>query len=335
MAIQRIPALIAAATALLLALPCRGEVSEVRVAQQFGIAYLPLIVAKEQHLIEHFVHAAGQPEPKITWLQFSSATGMNDALLSNNLDFASGGIAPLITLWARTVRTLKVRGIATLGSIPNDLNTNRPEIKKLTDFTERDRIALPAVGVSIQAIMLQMAAEQAFGPGQTTRLDPLTVSMSHPDGVVALVSGRLEITGHFTSPPFQQQELQRPGIHRVLSSYDVLGGPHSFNAIWCTSRFHDDNPVTARALLQALDAAMAFIVADPKAAASIYRESEKSNLSQDFVQSLIAAPENRYTTVPEQSMKFAAFQHRVGLIKEMPASWKDLFFPALHDRPGS
>jgi ABC-type nitrate/sulfonate/bicarbonate transport system substrate-binding protein len=159
--------------------------------------------------------------------------------------------------------------------------------------------------------------------------------MSHPDGVAALVSGRLEVTGHFTSPPFQQQERDHPGIHRVLSSYDVLGGPHSFNTVWCTTRFHDDNPRTTRAVLAALDAAMAFIAADPQAAAALYRASEASSLSQDFVQALIAAPENRYTTVPENSMKFAAFQHRIGQIKEMPARWQDLFFPELHDRPGS
>lgn len=326
----------AALALLLLALPVRAdEAREVRIAQQFGIAYLPLIVIKEQHLLERFASAAGLPELTVSWWQFSSATGMNDALLSGNLDFASGGIAPLITLWARTLRGLKVRALATLGSIPNDLNTNRAALKTLADFTTQDRIALPAVGVSVQAIILQMAAEQAFGAGQYGRLDPLTVSMSHPDGAAALLSGRLEVTAHFTSPPFQQQELEDPRIHRVLSSYDVLGGPHTFNTVWCTTRFHDDNPRLAGALLAALDQAMAFISSDPAAAAALYLASEKPNLSADFVRGLIAAPENHYTTVPENSMKFAAFQHRIGLIKELPARWQDLFFPELHDRPGS
>jgi len=152
----------AALVLLLLALPARAdEAREVRIAQQFGIAYLPLIVIKEQHLLERFASAAGLPELTVSWWQFSSATGMNDALISGNLDFASGGIAPLITLWARTLRGLKVRALATLGSIPNDLNANRPTLKTLADFTAQDRIALPAVGVSVQAIMLQMAAEQA------------------------------------------------------------------------------------------------------------------------------------------------------------------------------
>jgi NitT/TauT family transport system substrate-binding protein len=326
----------AALALLLLASPARADAAhEVRIAQQYGIAYLPLIVIKEQHLLERAARAAGLPDLTVSWWQFSSATGMNDALLSGNLDVASGGIAPLITLWARTLRGLKVRALATLGSIPNDLNTNRAGVKSLADFTAADRIALPAVVVSVQAIMLQMAAEQAFGAGQQTRLDALTVSMSHPDGLAALLSGRLEVTAHFTSPPFQQQELEDPRIHRVLSSYDVLGGPHSFNTVWCTTRFHDDNPRIAGALLAALDQAMMYIASDPDAAAALYLASEKPHLSRDFVRALIAAPENHYTTVPENSMKFAAFQQRVGLIKERPAQWQDLFFPELHDRPGS
>jgi len=316
--------------------PARAEEArELRLAQQYGISYLPLTVIRQQRLIERFAKDGGLGEVKVGWYQFSSATGMNDALFSGSLDVASGGVAPLVTLWARTLSNLKVRALAALGSTPNDLNANRADIKTLRDFGPQDRIALPAVGVSIQAIMLQMAAEQAFGPGEATRLDPLTVSMAHPDGVAALLSGKLEITGHFTSPPFQQQELAEPRIHRVLSSYDVLGGPHSFNLLWCTTKFHDDNPRLVAALLGALEAAMRFIAEQPNAAAELYLASEKSSLSLDFVRRLITAPENRYTVVPENVMKFAAFQHRIGQVKALPASWKDLFFPALHDRPGS
>src|SRR5579871_2137007 len=85
------------------------EVGEVRLAQQFGIAYLPMVVMKEKHLLEERVRAAGLPEPKVTWATFSSSAGMNDALLSGNLDVASGGVGPLVTLWARTLSSIKVR----------------------------------------------------------------------------------------------------------------------------------------------------------------------------------------------------------------------------------
>lgn len=329
----------AAAAALLIALVSAAggarAAQPVRIAEQYGIAYLPLMVIKERGLLERFAQQAGVGELNVTWWQFSSAAAMNDALLSGGLDLASGGIAPLITLWARTATSLKVRGVATLGSMPNDLNSNRAAVKTLADFGAADRIALPAVSVSIQAIMLQMAAEHAFGPGQQGKLDALTVGMSHPDGLAALLSGRLEVTAHFTSPPFQQQELADPRIHRVLSSYDIVGGPHTFNVVWCATRFHDDNPKLMAAFLAALDDAMAFIRNAPDAAATLYLRSEKSNLPVDFVRGLITAPENHYTTAPENSMAFATFQNRVGLIKRQPESWKDLFFPELHGRAGS
>ena len=91
--------------------------------------------------------------------------------------------------------------------MPLYLDTRNPDVKTIKDFTDKDKIALPAVKVSIQAVTLQMAAEQAFGDGQQDRLDPLTVSMSHPDAQTALLSGQSEITAHFGSPPFQYQQL--------------------------------------------------------------------------------------------------------------------------------
>ena len=96
--------------------------------------------------------------------------------------------------------------------------------------------------MSIQAVTLQMAAEKAFGEGQQDKLDPLTVSMSHPDAQTALLSRQSEITAHFGSPPFQYQQLEKPGIHTVLNSYDVLGGPATFNVVWTTTKFRDENP---------------------------------------------------------------------------------------------
>ncbi len=40
---------------------------------------------------------------------------------------------------------------------------------------------------------------------------------------------------------------------------------------------------------------------------------------------------------PEDALqvKYAEFMHKVGTIKEAPASWKDLFFPEIHDKAGS
>src|SRR6202008_2757541 len=116
----------------------------------------------------------------------------------------------------------------------------------------------------------QLAAEQAFGEGQHAKLDSLTVSMSHPDAQTALLSGQSEITAHFGSPPFQYQQLKRPGIHTVLNSDDVLGGSTTFNLVWTTAKFRNDNPKLYDAFVRALEEAIASINKDRKGAAEAY-----------------------------------------------------------------
>jgi NitT/TauT family transport system substrate-binding protein len=311
------------------------EASEVRVAQQFGISYLPLMVIQEQKLIERFAREAGLPEPTVTWNQFSGGSTMNDALISGSLDFASAGVAPMLTLWAKTRDSLEVKAVAALAALPSFLNTSNPSVQSIKDLTKRDRIALPAVKVSIQAIMLQMAAEQAFGVGQHGELDALTVSMAHPDATAALLSGRSEVTAHFTTPPFQYQQLENPAVHRVLSSYDILGGPHTLNLIYTTGKFATRNPKTTRAFLTALETADDWIKQNPKAAAELYIRAENSKLKPDFVEGMITDPDVHFTTVPENIMKFAEFQHRIGQIKVKAADWKEIFLPDAHGYQGS
>ena len=156
--------------------------------------------------------------------------------------------------------------------MPLYLNTINSSVKTIKDFTDKDRIALPAVKVSIQAVTLQMALEKLLGKHDA--LDRLTVSMSHPDGMTAMMSGRSEITGHFSSAPFQYQQLEDQRVNRVLSSYEVLGGPATFNTIWTTSAFHDKNPRTYKAFLAALEEAMTFINGDKKEVAALWIKAE-------------------------------------------------------------
>ncbi len=311
------------------------EARQIRIAPQFGIAYLPLHVVREKKLLEASVRAAGLPEPTVEWITISGAAAMNDGLLSGSIEFVTAGVTPMITVWDKTRTQHRVRGVASLGSMPNYLLTNNPAVRTVADLTERDRIALPSARIGFQAALIQMASEKAFGPGKFDRLDALSVSMSHPDATVAMLSGRSEITAHFTSPPFQQRQLEDPKVRKLASSYDLLGGPHTFNVVYATGRFADANPRTVRAFVDALDAANRWIVAEPQAAAELYLRAEPSNLSVEFVRSILVDPEVRFTTIPEKSAVFAEFQFRTGQIKAAPVSWQDLFFAPLHDRPGS
>lgn len=226
-----------------------------------------------------------------------------------------------------------MRALAALNSMPLYLVTTDPRIRTLKDFTDRDKIGLPAVKVSIQAVTLEMAAAQLFGEQQYAKLDPLTVSMKHPDAEAALLSG--QIAAHFGSAPYQDQELQDPRAHRVLSSYDVLGGPHSFNLVWTTQKFHDENPRICAAFLAALEQAMTLIRDEPQRAAAIYVDEEHSRLPPDLVEKMIRDPENVFTTAPRNVMKYAEFMHRTGAIDTLPEHWTDLFFEEIRKGGGS
>ncbi len=328
---MRIALLVAA---VLLSPALRAELAEIKVAQQYGISYLPLMLMEEQKLIEKHAKAAGI-DVKVGWAKFAGGNVMNDALLSNSLQFASGGVGPLVTLWARTRGNLDVKAVSAINSMPLYLNTRNPNVRTIKDFTEKDRIALPAVKVSIQAVTLQMAAEKAFGEGQQGKLDALTVSLSHPDAQVALLSGASEITAHFSSPPFQYQQLEKPGIRTVLSSYDVLGGPATFNVVWTTSKFRNENPKLYDAFVKALDEAIAQINRDKKAAAEAYLRISKDKDTVADILAMLNDPAIVYTTTPQNVMKYVDFMAKVGAIKAKPDSWKDLFFPNIHAAAGS
>jgi len=332
---RAVAAIAALAWACASATPSLAEVKEVRVAKGFGIGYLPLIVMEHEQLFEKHAKAAGLEGSVAKWLVIDGGTTQAQLLIGGNLEVSSGGLGPLVTIWARTKDNIAVKGMASINSMPLYLNTINPAVKSVKDFTDKDRIALPVIKSSIQAVILQMQAEKVFGTGKHDTLDRLTVSMAHPDGTSALLSGKTEVTAHLTAPPFQYQQLKDPKVHRVFSSYDVVGGPHTFNLIWTTKKFRDENPKTYAAFLAALKEAMDKINADKPKYAKVFVDFTKSKLAPEFILEMMNSPEIRYTMAPEGTMKFAEFLHKVGTIKTMPSGWKDMFFPEIHGLQGS
>jgi NitT/TauT family transport system substrate-binding protein len=327
---------LAAAYALAIAGAAAAEAPEIRFARQFSMGYLQFNLMERHALLEKHAKAAGLPDVKVKWATFNSPAAMNDALLSGSVDIVSGGVPGLLTIWARTRGTANaVKGVTTFSSQPIFLNTRNPAVKSITDFTDKDKIALPAVKVSLQAMMLQMAAAKQWGQASFAKLDPLTVGMSPPDSTIALLGGSGDITAVFSVPPFQFQQLEKPGIHTVLNSYDVFGGPHTFTVAWTSSKFRDQNPKLYKALIAAFEEATQMLSKDTKEAAQLWINNVKSKLTVEKVAAIASGKQVRWTMVPENTMKYAAFMHAVGTIKAMPADWKELFFPELHGLAGS
>jgi NitT/TauT family transport system substrate-binding protein len=319
--------------AALLACEAHAE-GKISIAQQFGIGYLILDVVQDQHLIEKYGKQEGL-DIKVEWRTISGATGMNEALLAGALDVVSAGVPPMLTVWDRTRGRQNVKAVAALGSMPNYLLTNNPAIKTLKDFTDKDRIAVPAAGVGFQSRTLQIATAKLFGDSDYKRFDNISVSLPHPDATAALIAGHTEVDAHYSSPPFQYQALEHPNVHKVLSSYDTLGGHATFNVLYTTQKFHDENPKTYRAFYNALAEAARLINSDKNAAAEIYIRVEHSSLPLALVQKIVNDPEIEFTISPQRSFVYASELNRLGVLKNSATSWKDYFFPEAYALPGS
>jgi NitT/TauT family transport system substrate-binding protein len=335
---RRIAQLAMLAAMIAVAAPQRAhaEVDEVRLVRQFGIHYLPLVVMEHEKLIEKQAAARGMPGLKVTWAQLSGGASVNDALLSGAVEYSAGGVGPLIVLWDKTQGGKgDVRAVAAVSDVPMTLLTRNPAVRSLKDFTDKDKIALPAVKTSMQAVTLQMAAAKLWGDDQFERLDKLTVSMRHPDGAAAMLSGQGEINAHFTAAPYDFMELKNPAIHQVLDSYDVYGGPATLILLYCTKKFYDANPKVNASVVAAMDEADKLIKADPRRAADIYLAVTKEKTASADLVAMITNPKVGYHLTPSATYPVAQFLHRIGRVEHTAASWKDLFFPIAHKLKGS
>jgi NitT/TauT family transport system substrate-binding protein len=313
------------------------EVSVIVIVSQHGLPYLPLMVMDSLQLVQKHANRLGIAALKPEYKSLGGTQSLIDALLSRQMDFGVTGVPSLATLWDKTAGTAnEVRALSAVQSMPFMLVTNKPEIKAIKDFTGADKIAVPAIKVSSQAICLQMAAAKEWGDGQYARLDPLTVTRSHPDAAVAVISKTAEIDSHYSVAPYYYFELATAGVHNVLKSYDTLGGPGTNGVMLMSKRFRDANPKVTQAVYSALSEAEEFINRNPGDAAQIYiKTTNEKRSSQEEMTRFISDPDNIWTTTPQQTITIAGFMHKVGTMKRLPASWKDLYMPECHELAGS
>jgi NitT/TauT family transport system substrate-binding protein len=309
--------------------------SEISITRQPGILYLPSHVMEKQHLIEKEAARLGVPNLKVTWAQLAGGGAQTDALLSGNVDVVNTGVGNLLLLWDRTKGGVK--GIVANSALPLALITRNPNIHSLKDYGPNDRIAVPTLKVSTQAILLQMASEKTFGPGQMTKLDANAVQLGHPDAAVAMSNPQGEITSHFAAPPYSYYELKKvPGAHVVLASPDVIGGPLTQSQFFTTTKFADANPKIVEAIKAASLDAIDFIRKDTPAAVAIYKEITRDNTPSEEILDMLKQPGMmEWVAAPQGTMKFAEHLHKVGTLKTMPKAWTDYYLPVTADLPGN
>jgi NitT/TauT family transport system substrate-binding protein len=324
---------LAIALALAISAPARAEVNEVRLGVQFGFIYLPIVIADSEGFIQKRARELGAGDLKVTLQRFSGTPAMNEAMLSGNVDFGALGLPGLLIVWEKTNGRQNIKGLLGMPLTAFALYTNKPAVKSVADFGADDRIALPATN-SGQGILLRMAMEQTYGPGEYKRADALMVNLPHPDAVAALLSGT--IAGYFSAPPYAQFLAKDGRVHVVATSRQIFGGfEASGSGLSGSQKFFDANPLVSRAVFLGIEDANRLINDNPARAAELYLQAEKSSLSPQEVQAILRDGTNIFQIEPRGTMAFATFMARTGMLQSAPQSWKDVFFPLIHDREGS
>jgi NitT/TauT family transport system substrate-binding protein len=139
--------------------------------------------------------------------------------------------------------------------------------------------------------------------------------------MAALLSGKTEITAHFTTPPFSYLELQDLKIHRVLNSVDVIG--HTSLALaFSTRQFAEENPTAVKAFLAALREANEFIKANRDEAAGIFVATSDVKVPDDLARKIVADPDTIYDAIPKGTKDYMDFMSSVGILKSKANSWQ-------------
>ena len=317
--------------------PAAAQQPEIRISRTTTMAYLPLMVVEHEKLLEKHAAQAGIPNLKVTIATFTGPSAQFDALFSGNVDVVAVGSTALITLWARTKGTAnEVKGISALASMPIVLSTKNPAVKSIRDFTDKDRIAVPSVNVSFQAMLLQMAAAKEWGTENYRKLDHLTVGLGQMDAVAAMQQPNHEVNSDFATPPFLYIEREMPGVRPIIAMKEILGENGTIGTAATTTRFREGKPELYKVLHAALKEAMQIIATDKGRAVDGYiGATGDRKTSRDMLLKIANDPDVEFTMTPRAMKSYADFMYKTGTIKRLPDKWSDLFFSETAQLNGS
>ena len=309
--------------------------NEILLSRQPGILYLPSHIMEKRQLLEKHTARLGVRGVTTKWFTVNNSAAQIDQLLSDSIDIINTGTGPFMLLWDRTRGGVK--GIVSTSAGPMHLITRDPRIQTLRDFGPGDKIALPTVKISTQAILLQIASGELFGQDQWGQLDPLTVQMGHPDAMIALTNPGHEIKSHFSSPPFQYYAIKTvPNARVIARSPEIIGEPLSQSQFITTTKFADANPVIIQAFRAAAEEAKKIIEAETNSAVEIYKEIANDKTPVNEILDILKEPGMmEWDIYPKGTIRFATHLNKIGTMKTLPKSFKDYYLTIAHDLPGT
>ncbi len=308
---------------------------KVAFVQQRGLLYLPIDMMVSGGVLQQVATKHGLGPVDASVVTVGGPGAVIDAIISGAADYGTVALPSLITLWEKThasANPIKAVGAVSNGAMT--LYTINPNVKSIADFSETDRIAVPTVGISFNAMMLQMMADKLWNDPH--RLDHLTVGLGHPDAVVALSAGygKAIITAHIAVQPFTERGLKLPGAHVLADSREVFGGPLTQITLIASRSTKEKNPELFKTVAEALEQSIKTANADKPAAAVLWKKAQKASESVDELVALLDDPGFEFTSQPHRIAFFAAFLNRIGTMKQKLGDWKDLFWETAYDQPG-
>ncbi len=285
--------------------------AKVTLAIGFGAGFAPMIVIKQQKLLERTF-----PQTALDWRILASGAAIRDGVIAGEIQIATGSAPPFLIGWDKGVPWAIAGNLCTVNL---KMVAKEPRLRTLHDFTPSDKIAMPALD-SIEAIQLRKAAQTQLG--SPNALDASFVFLPNPDGMAALLSG--QVAAHYTAPPYQNDELAAGG-HTVVQGNDVFPRA-SFTLAFIASQFVQQYPDFALAFYKALRTATRFAHDRPDATAEYMTEVyEKMSLAD--AKRELSSPDIAFDTTPRGVLQYAAFLHQLGLIGKVPAAMSDIEAP--------
>lgn len=285
------------------------------IAYQYGLAYAPAVIAKEQGLIEAAYKEATGEEVNVVWNQMSSGADINTGIASGSIQVGFMGIGPAIT---GVISDVGYKICSNLSGQEHGLMTNNPEISTLQDIIDNNaQIALVNTG-SFQHIILARALDNAGLDPHA--LDSNIVAMKHPDGMTALESG--SVPCHLTSSPYIYMERENTELYEVPGVDQVCALEDSFIVGVASNTLYNDSPELYSALCTALSEAIDYINENTSEAAELTCQYD----GNDAATELSYMKSGYYSTETKGVFDLAVFMAENGFVEREPENFYDLAF---------
>ena len=246
------------------------------------------------------------PQLKVQWVQLANTAAIREAVLAGDLDAGFMGIPPFLIARDKGMPWKIATG---LSRSPLGLVVPVGKYKSLADFEDDAKIALPQPG-SIQHILLAMACERNESDAEL--LDKHLLSLRHPDGMNALLSGAVE--AHFTSPPYLFLESENPGFEIILTGDEAMGESFTFIVGAVTEDFYQKNRPLYDDFLQAIDQSISFIEDNRNETVKIL--SEVYSMEAKELENLLYKPGMVFESSVKGLDKFVSFMYRNGYLSK-------------------